>query len=62
MAGTYGMVGGAGTGLASTGAVVVFGGHAYGVVALVAIAFMLVAVGALCLRLGWRRNRPLNGR
>jgi hypothetical protein len=48
--------------LASTGVMIGFGSHYFGVLAMVLTAVVMVAVGALCLRLGWRRGRPLNGR
>jgi hypothetical protein len=57
----YGSVTGA-SGLASTGIAVSIGGHFFGVFAILLTAFLMVALGALCLRLGWRRDRPLNGR
>jgi hypothetical protein len=59
--GTYGRVTGV-SGLASTGAVVGVGGHFFGLLAMLMIAVVLVSVGAIFLRLGWRRDRPLNGR
>jgi hypothetical protein len=59
--GTYGRVAGV-SGLASTGVVVGIGGHFFGLLAILLTAFLMVALGALCLRLGWRRDRPLNGR
>ena len=60
--GSYGNVGAATTGLAGTGIVLDIAGHAVGVLWMVAIAVLMVALGALCLRLGWRRGKPLNGR
>jgi hypothetical protein len=48
--------------LASTGFAVTLAGFTLGPIALVGAAIALVAIGALALRLGWRRNRSLNSR
>lgn len=49
-------------GLASTGFAVTVGGLTLGPLGLVAAATALVTVGAVALRLGWRRGRDLNAR
>ncbi len=49
-------------GLASTGFAMTIGGLTMGPIGLVLMAAVLVAVGALALRLGWRRGQPVNGR
>lgn len=49
-------------GLASTGFAVTIGGLTMGPMGLVVSAAALVGVGALALRLGWRRGREVNAR
>lgn len=49
-------------GLASTGFAMTLGGLTLGPLGLVVAATTLVAVGAVSLRLGWRRGRELNAR
>jgi hypothetical protein len=49
-------------GLASTGFAITIGGLTLGPLGLVGAATALVALGALSLRLGWRRGRELNAR
>ena len=48
--------------LASTGFAVTFAGFTWGPLAIVGAAFALIAIGAVALRLGWRRNKELNSR
>jgi hypothetical protein len=48
--------------LASTGFAITLGGLTLGSIGLVVMAAALVAIGALSLRLGWRRGREVNAR
>jgi hypothetical protein len=48
--------------LASTGFAVTLAGFTMGPLAMVGAAIALIAIGAIALRLGWRRNKALNSR
>lgn len=48
--------------LANTGIAITLGGLTLGPLGLVISAVALVAIGALMLRLGWRRRKALNAR